>query len=38
MAETLLSVRELHKHFPVRKGLLIARTVGEVKAVDGVSF
>jgi oligopeptide transport system ATP-binding protein len=38
MAETLLSVRELHKHFPVKKGLLIARTVGEVKAVDGVSF
>jgi oligopeptide transport system ATP-binding protein len=38
MADTLLSVRGLHKHFPVRKGLLIARTVGEVKAVDGVSF
>jgi oligopeptide transport system ATP-binding protein len=38
MAETLLSVRGLHKHFPVRKGLLIARTVGQVKAVDGVSF
>jgi oligopeptide transport system ATP-binding protein len=36
--EALLSVRDLHKHFPVKKGLLIARTVGEVKAVDGVSF
>jgi ABC-type oligopeptide transport system ATPase subunit len=35
---TLLSVRDLHKHFPIRKGILIERTVGHVKAVDGVSF
>jgi oligopeptide transport system ATP-binding protein len=34
----LLSVRDLHKHFPVKRGILFARTVGEVKAVDGVSF
>jgi ABC-type oligopeptide transport system ATPase subunit len=34
----LLGVRDLSKHFPVRKGLLIERTVDHVKAVDGVSF
>ncbi|MBV8089440.1 MAG: dipeptide ABC transporter ATP-binding protein [Alphaproteobacteria bacterium] len=35
--EPLLSVRELVKHFPVRKGLL-RRMVGQVHAVDGISF
>jgi oligopeptide transport system ATP-binding protein len=34
----LLAVKDLHKHFPIRKGVLVERTVGEVKAVDGVSF
>ena len=29
---------DLHKHFPIREGLLIERKVGEVRAVDGVSF
>jgi oligopeptide/dipeptide ABC transporter ATP-binding protein len=33
----LLSVRGLVKHFPVKRGLL-QRTVGQVHAVDGVSF
>lgn len=33
----LLVVKDLVKHFPIRKGLL-ARTVGQVRAVDGVSF
>src|SRR5712691_8147899 len=33
----LLSVRDLKVHFPIRKGLL-KRTVGHVKAVDGVSL
>lgn len=33
----LLQVRDLKKHFPIRKGLF-ARTVGHVKALDGISF
>ncbi|MBI5912358.1 MAG: ABC transporter ATP-binding protein [Betaproteobacteria bacterium] len=33
----LLQVRELKVHFPIRKGLF-KRPVGQVKAVDGVSF
>ena len=32
-----LAIRDLKVHFPIRKGLL-KRTVGRVKAVDGVSF
>jgi oligopeptide/dipeptide ABC transporter ATP-binding protein len=37
-AKSLLRVRHLEVHFPVRAGLLIARTVGKVHAVDDVSF
>jgi oligopeptide transport system ATP-binding protein len=33
----LLQVEGLVKHFPIKKGLL-SRTVGHVRAVDGVSF
>jgi oligopeptide transport system ATP-binding protein len=33
----LLEVRNLTKYFPIKKGVL-SRTVGEVRAVDGVSF
>jgi ABC-type oligopeptide transport system ATPase subunit len=36
--EPLLAVRNLKKYFPVKKGLLIDRTVDHVKAVDDVSF
>jgi peptide/nickel transport system ATP-binding protein len=36
-AATLLSVRDLKVHFPIRKGLF-KHTVGYVKAVDGVSL
>ena len=34
----LLEAINLKKHFPVTKGLLISKTTGHVKAVDGVSF
>ncbi len=33
----LVQVRDLRTYFPIRKGVL-SRTVGHVKAVDGVSF
>ena len=33
----LLDVRQLKKYFPIKRGFF-ARTVGHVKAVDGVSF
>jgi len=33
----LLDVRDLKTHFPVRRGLF-GRTIGHVRAVDGVSF
>ncbi len=36
-AAPLLSVRELTKHFPIRKGVF-GRAAGAVRAVDGVSF
>jgi oligopeptide/dipeptide ABC transporter ATP-binding protein len=36
--EPLIRVDELTKHFPITRGLLLARAAGQVKAVDGVSF
>jgi oligopeptide transport system ATP-binding protein len=35
---TLVQVRDLKKYFPIHKGALIQRHVGDIKAVDGVSF
>lgn len=35
--QTLLDVNHLRKYFPIRKGIL-RRTIGHVKAVDGISF
>jgi oligopeptide transport system ATP-binding protein len=36
--EPILSVRGLEKHFPIKGGGLVKRTVGAVRAVDGVDL
>jgi oligopeptide transport system ATP-binding protein len=38
VSEPILQVTDLVKHFPVQVGVLFKRTIGHVKAVDGVSF
>ncbi len=38
MSDPLLELRDVRTHFPVVRGLLFARHVGTVKAVDGVSL
>jgi oligopeptide transport system ATP-binding protein len=38
VADPVVEVRDLQKHFPVRRGVILSRVVGSVKAVDGVSF
>lgn len=34
----LIEVRNLKKHFPVKRGILVERHIGDVKAVDDISF
>ncbi len=34
----ILQVEDLVKHYPVQQGIVFKRTVGHVRAVDGVSF
>ena len=36
--EPLVQVRNLKKYFPIQRGIVIQRHVGDVKAVDDVSF
>ena len=36
--QPLIQVRNLKKHFPIRQGLIFEKTIGAVKAVDGISF
>jgi len=34
----LLEVKDLKKHFPVKRGIIFSKVTGYVKAVDGLSF
>jgi oligopeptide/dipeptide ABC transporter ATP-binding protein len=36
--ESLLRAKDLKKYFPVTEGLILMKTVGQVQAVDGISF
>ncbi|MEE1784053.1 ATP-binding cassette domain-containing protein, partial [Streptomyces sp. SP17BM10] len=38
MAEPILEVKDLVKHYPLTQGILFKKQVGAVKAVDGISF
>jgi len=38
MAETLVEVRDLKKHFPVTRGVIFMKQVGAIQAVDGIDF
>ncbi|MGK5522629.1 ABC transporter ATP-binding protein [Micromonospora sp. URMC 107] len=37
-SDILVEVRDLKVHFPIRRGVIFDRTVGHVKAVDGVDL
>jgi peptide/nickel transport system ATP-binding protein len=37
-ANKLIEVHDLVKHFPLKKGIILQKQVGAVRAVDGVSF
>ena len=36
--EVLISVHDLKKYFPITKGIIFQRHVGDIKAVDGLTF
>ena len=38
MTDALMQVAGLAKHYPIRRGLVLSRRVGTVRAVDGLSF
>ena len=38
MTDPLLRVEQVRKYFALTRGLLFMKTIGHVKAVDGVSF
>ncbi len=38
MSGSLLQVQDLSRHYAVKRGLVLPRQVGNVRAVDGISF
>ncbi|MEU8609134.1 dipeptide ABC transporter ATP-binding protein [Actinoplanes sp. NPDC048791] len=38
MSETILEAKNVVKHYPVTRGVVFRKTIGQVQAVDGVSF
>lgn len=38
MSDVLLDVRDIKKYFPVIKGSIFSKSIGYLKAVDGISF
>lgn len=36
--KTLLVVKDLKQHFPIKSGGLLNKTIGSIRAVDGISF
>jgi oligopeptide transport system ATP-binding protein len=38
VTEPILQVKDLVKYYPVTQGVIYKRTIGQIKAVDGVSF
>jgi oligopeptide/dipeptide ABC transporter ATP-binding protein len=37
-ADPILAVEDLHKHFPITRGIVFQKQIGAIRAVDGVSF
>jgi oligopeptide transport system ATP-binding protein len=38
MGEILVEAREVKKYFPVSRGVIVLKHLGDIKAVDGISF
>ena len=38
MGNVILEAKDLTKHFPLTKGLILSKQIGAVKAVDGINF
>ena len=38
MTEPILQVKDVVKHYPLTRGIIFKKQIGQVRAVDGVSF